>query len=173
MEAGDTAYRSPQQTLFCASFDPCRGLCPTEGATEAMGMCNAAGASIKCRAPRAGRCNRAGLFSAERHDFVARGHAIRRGYRNRHRGCRWPGRRGRRHQWTCIWTDDSRSPMSCVLAFIFHREPSPSIYPIYQPQLPHLIGAGVRRGTCGQDQGRAGGVGIGSASLACIRIVAF
>jgi hypothetical protein len=38
---GDEAYanpRSPQQTLFGAPFDPCRGLCPTEGATEA-GMC--------------------------------------------------------------------------------------------------------------------------------------
>jgi hypothetical protein len=31
--------RSPQQTLFGAPFDPCRGLCPTEGATEA-GMWN-------------------------------------------------------------------------------------------------------------------------------------
>src|SRR6266550_7704788 len=27
--------RSPQQTLFGAPFRPCRGLCPTEGATEA------------------------------------------------------------------------------------------------------------------------------------------
>jgi CRP-like cAMP-binding protein len=27
--------RSPQQTLFGAPFGPCRGLCPTEGATEA------------------------------------------------------------------------------------------------------------------------------------------
>lgn len=31
--------RSPQQMLFGASFGPCRGLCPTEGATE-TGMCN-------------------------------------------------------------------------------------------------------------------------------------
>ena len=31
--------RSPQQILFGASFDPCRGLCPTEGATQAKRTC--------------------------------------------------------------------------------------------------------------------------------------
>jgi hypothetical protein len=41
VEPLDWAYsnpRSPQQMLFGASLDPCRGLCPTEGATE-PGMC--------------------------------------------------------------------------------------------------------------------------------------
>jgi hypothetical protein len=41
VEPADVGYvnpRSPQQTLFGAPFHPCRGLCPTEGATE-PGMC--------------------------------------------------------------------------------------------------------------------------------------
>ena len=51
---------------------------------------------------RAGQLDRSDLFSAERHDLVAGGHANRRSDRNGHYRRRGPARRRRPHQWTSI-----------------------------------------------------------------------
>jgi hypothetical protein len=92
---------SPQQALFGASLGPCRGLCPTEGATEAKHVPSQlivknrilrqlSADERKSVLPWLTRVelsanavileqggDRSDLFSARRHDLAAGGHANR------------------------------------------------------------------------------------------------